>query len=127
MSDTSPSTQPEAAMIAAELSVIQGYHAHIYFDQSTDEQAQTLIEQARQRFEISVGRMHRRPVGPHPCWSCQLSFAPAEFGRFIPWLVLHRAGLVVFVHPLTGDAMFDHRDAAVWLGEAQPLDLSVLN
>lgn len=126
MSDIPLSPQPEAGTLAAELAVIQGYHAHIYFDQATELQAQALIEQARQRFDISVGRMHCRPVGPHPCWSCQLSFSPAGFGRIIPWLVLHRAGLVVFVHPLTGDAMFDHRDAALWLGEAQPLDLSVL-
>ncbi len=126
MSDTALPRHLVATQTASELAAIQGYHAHIYFDQASEPQAQALIDAVSQRFDIRVGRMHRKPVGPHPCWSCQLSFTAEQFGNLIPWLVLQRAGLVVFVHPLTGDALFDHREAAIWLGEAQPLDLSVL-
>ena len=36
-------------------------------------------------------------------------------------------GLVVFVHPLTGNDLLDHRDRALWMGELRPLDLSMLD
>ena len=42
------------------------------------------------------------------------------------WLALHREGLVVFIHPLTGQDLIDHRDRAIWMGALRPLDLSVL-
>ena len=53
---------------------IKGYHAHIYFDASTIEQARTLCEDAAKLFPLRMGRVHERPVGPHPDWSCQLAF-----------------------------------------------------
>ncbi len=76
---------------------------------------------------MRLGRFHQMPVGPHPDWSCQLSFPPALFGDVIPWLALNRQGLVVFIHPLTGDDLVDHRDHAIWMGAVRPLDLSVLS
>jgi len=106
---------------------IQGYHAHIYFDAETETQARSLIERVAERFAVTVGRVHCRPVGPHPCWSCQLAFGPELFAELMPWLILNRQGLVVFTHPLTGDDLADHTDYVVWLGEAQPLDLSVFH
>ncbi len=44
----------------------------------------------------------------------------------MPWLALHRADLVVFIHPNTSDALADHRDYALWMGAVRELDLSVL-
>ena len=73
-----------------------------------------------------MGRVHEMPVGPHVDWSCQLAFAPAVFGQFVPWLGLNRAGLVVFVHPISDNELLDHRDRALWMGAVRPLDLSVL-
>jgi len=72
-----------------------------------------------------VGRVHEKPVGPHPCWSCQLAFAPGQFDRVVPWLALNRGDLVVFVHPQTGDDLRDHRDHAIWMGQVVALDLSI--
>lgn len=107
---------------------IRGYHAHIYFDASTIAQARTLCEAAAQRFGVAMGRVHERPVGPHPDWSCQLAFAPAVFADIVPWLALHRNGLVVFVHPVCDDnEVLDHTDRAIWMGAVRPLDLSVLS
>lgn len=106
-------------------STVSGYHAHVYCDARTVDAARALCAEAGRRFAVSVGRMHEKPVGPHPCWSCQLAFAPGEFGRVIPWLALNRGGLVVFVHPETGDALRDHRDRALWMGEVMPLELSI--
>jgi DOPA 4,5-dioxygenase len=33
---------------------------------------------------------------------------------------------VVFIHPITGNDLVDHRDRAIWMGAVRPLDLSVL-
>lgn len=108
-----------------DTSIIQGYHAHIYFDAETAEQAQVLIEAAAECFDLTVGRMHRKPVGPHPMWSCQLSFEPDLFASVLPWLALNRQGLIVFTHPITDNDLRDHQDSAIWLGEAQPLNLAI--
>jgi aromatic ring-cleaving dioxygenase len=66
------------------------------------------------------------PIGPHPCGSCQIAFAPELFGELVPWLALHRRGLSAFVHPETGDAITEHRAHVIWLGESQVLNLGAL-
>lgn len=106
---------------------IKGYHAHVYFDAASLEQARALCEEAARRFPLKMGRLHERPVGPHTDWSCQLAFRPELFGELLPWLLQHRGGLNVLVHPITGDELRDHRDWALWLGQSRPLDLSVLD
>ncbi|KAF3928729.1 hypothetical protein AA313_de0207195 [Arthrobotrys entomopaga] len=53
-------------------------------------------------------------------------FTPAQFGAFIPWLMLHRGPLSVLVHPNTGHELHDHTVNAIWLGEKLPLDTSIL-
>lgn len=106
---------------------ISGFHAHVYFDASTLAQARQLCEAAARLFPVQMGRMHEQPIGPHPDGSCQLSFNPEAFGSVIPWLAVHRGGLIVFVHPLSGNELLDHRDHAMWMGAIRPLDLSVLS
>jgi len=105
---------------------IRGFHAHVYFGPDTVEQARSLCLAAAQRFQLVMGRMHEKPVGPHPDWSCQLAFAPDQFAAVIPWLAFHRQGLVVFIHPVSDNQLLDHRDRALWMGAVRPLDLSVL-
>ena len=118
MAPMHPTTTPDP--------VIHGYHAHVYFNADTLPQARALCEAAAARFPLKLGRMHEKPVGPHPDWSCQLAFKAALFADVVPWLALHREGLVVFIHPLTGQDLIDHRDRAIWMGAVRPLDLSVL-
>ncbi len=104
---------------------IKSFHAHVYFDAASMAQARKLCEQAREKFGVEMGRVHERPVGPHPDWSCQMAFAPELFGALIPWLALNRNGLIVFVHPETGDELKDHTEHALWMGEIRELDLSI--
>ena len=106
---------------------IKGFHAHVYFDAATQEQGRALCLKAASRFKLIMGRVHPGPVGPHPDGSCQLAFAPGVFAEVVPWLAMHRRGLVVFVHPITGNDLIDHRDSAIWMGAVRPLDLSVLS
>ena len=63
---------------------IQGFHAHVYFDAQSIERARALCEEAARRFPLKMGRVHERPVGPHPDWSCQLAFVPEVFGELVP-------------------------------------------
>ena len=72
MIETRSSYRREFEMEFKDTSSIEKYHAHVYFDKFTVEQAQSLCEEAGRRFNVVVGRMHHRPIGPHPCWSCQL-------------------------------------------------------
>ena len=68
---------------------------------------------------------HKKPVGPHPCWSCQLAFKPEAFGNIVPWLALNRNGLSVLIHPETGHGLMDHSEYSIWLGKVEPLNLDI--
>ncbi|WP_137819129.1 DOPA 4,5-dioxygenase family protein [Pseudomonas sp. 2FG] len=115
-----------AIATAETLPRIKGFHAHVYFDAQTLEQARALCQTAARLFALKMGRMHEQLVGPHPDWSCQLAFKPELFGELIPWLAFNRNGLVVLIHPVTGNDLVDHRDRAMWMGAVRPLDLSTL-
>lgn len=114
-------TDPDTAAVAS-------WHAHVYFDASSRDAAFALRERIVERFgdRMEMGRFHERPVGPHPMWSYQVAFAPAVFAEIVTWLTLNRAGLDVFAHPNTGDALRDHRDRAIWLGRSHALHLQAL-
>lgn len=104
---------------------IKGYHAHVYFDAETIEKARSICTQCRDSFGVEMGRVHEKLVGPHPDWSCQLAFTPDKFGDVVSWLALNRDGLIVLVHPETGDALLDHTKHAMWMGDVRPLDVSI--
>ena len=106
--------------------IVRGYHAHIYFDAASVEVARALCAAAAAQLPVQVGRFNERAVGPHLAWSCQIAFAPNEFGTVIPWLAMHRGGLVVFVHPISDNELIDHRDRAIWMGAVCELKLDVL-
>jgi len=108
------------------MSVITDYHAHVYYDAGTRERANVLCEAAGKVFQLSVGRMHDKAVGPHPRGSCQLAFKADEFARVMPWLIVNRGGLTVFAHANTGDAMKDHTEHVIWLGPSETLNLAAL-
>jgi DOPA 4,5-dioxygenase len=113
-------------MTLLDTDVIEDYHAHVYYDAASKETAARLRAAVEARFEVTMGRWHDRPVGPHPCWSYQIAFETELFAELVPWLALNRGDLVVFIHPITGDGVADHRDFAVWLGAKLDLDLNAL-
>ncbi len=104
------------------INTITGYHAHVYFDAASEAEALTLRSLIESELDVEVGRIHRKPVGPHPHWSYQLAFPPDQFGTVVPFLMLNRDRLDVLVHPRTGDEIRDHFEYAVWLGEKAELD-----
>ena len=112
-------------MTYLDVSQIASWHAHVYFDADTRDAARAFRETLTAQFgdRIEMGRFHERPVGPHPCWSYQIAFAPAQFSDIVGWLALNHGALDVFVHPNTGNELRDHRDCAIWLGRSHQLDL----
>jgi aromatic ring-cleaving dioxygenase len=104
---------------------ITGYHAHVYFDADTVERARALCETARDTLPVQMGHMHERCVGPHPMWSCQLSLDADALGEVLEWLILNRGGLIILMHPETGEHLKDHRDRAIWMGGYLALDLTM--
>ena len=111
-----------------DLSLIQSWHAHVYFDAASRDAAWALRERVTAQFgdAIAMGRFHERPVGPHPQWSYQIEFAPGRLAEVIGWLTLNHGALDVFLHPNTGDPLRDHRDSAVWIGKSYTLDLKAV-
>jgi DOPA 4,5-dioxygenase len=91
--------------------------------------------------ELRIYKFWEHPVGPHPVAMFEVNvFTPAQFGAFIPWLVINRGPLSVLVHPNTvevveeqeggerrevRDEERDHTQRAMWMGERVPLDLSL--
>ncbi|CAE6933203.1 DOPA 4,5-dioxygenase family protein [Vibrio sp. B1FLJ16] len=101
------------------------YHAHVYFDQQSIAFAASLCKEAGRRFNVNIGRVHEKLVGPHPKWSCQIKFTSNEFDELIAWLDQNRNGLSVLVHADTGNDLEDHTLHAYWLGDSVYLNLSM--
>jgi aromatic ring-cleaving dioxygenase len=112
-------------MANLDVSRIASWHAHVYFDAASRDAAWALRESVAARFAgaIEMGRFHERSVGPHPRWSYQIAFGPAQFSDVVGWLALNHGTLDVFVHPNTDDELRDHRDSAIWIGKSYQLDL----
>jgi DOPA 4,5-dioxygenase len=104
---------------------VKGYHAHIYYDPKTREAAGR-VREGLAGFKAQLGSWHDESVGPHLKAMYQVAFAAEEFGKIVPWLMLHREGLSVLVHPSTGDSYGDHLERCLWLGEKLKLNEKVL-
>ncbi len=105
---------------------IASFHAHVYYDTETREAAARVREKLGTKFEVHLGRWRDEPVGPHPKSMYQIAFSLNQFAGVVPWLMLHRQGLDVLVHPNTGDAVADHAVHSLWLGEKLELNIDAL-
>ena len=101
------------------------FHAHLYFDSSSLQHAEFLREQSGQLFNLELGRLHKKLVGPHPKWSCRLSVPREKFSQVILWLCANRNNVEVMVHPETDDDLWDHTQGVMWLGQSYPLNLEI--
>src|SRR5262249_30144494 len=100
----------------------RGYHAHIYYDPAkTRPTAERLCAVIGEKFKVEFGGFRDGPVGPHPVANAQVIFKPDQFQPIVEWLMLHRDGLDVLIHPLTDDSVDDHSIYAMWLGSPGPL------
>jgi aromatic ring-cleaving dioxygenase len=105
---------------------LKGYHAHVYYDQTTRPAAERLREAIIDKFAVKPGAFSDAPIGPHPISQFNVIFETEEFQKIVPWLMLNRDGLDVLVHPLTESSYDDHSKNALWLGTPVPMRLEVL-
>lgn len=109
------------------MNVPDRFHAHIYFDQQSKEAALDLRHRIERQFELELGRVHDKPVGPHPIGMYQVKFSGDQFSDFVRWLMVNRENLDVLVHADTGDDLADHTNHALWLGHTLALNLEVFS
>jgi len=105
---------------------VKGYHAHIYYDPVTRPAAARVRAGLAANFPVQLGSWHDEAVGPHLNSMYQVVFTREQFGTVVPWLMLHREGLSVLVHPSTGDAYGDHLERSLWLGDRLKLNEGAL-
>lgn len=110
----------------AQAPAIKDYHVHVYFDHATQETAERVRDGLAERFDVELGRIHFKAMGPHPEWMYQAKFDPDEFSKLVPWLMLNHEGLNVLIHPQTGDDVADHSENALWLGKQLDLNIEFL-
>lgn len=104
-----------------------GYHAHIYYDPtSTRAVAEGVCVGLREHCQVEIEDFRDTPRGPHLLANALVIFKPDQFAQVVPYLMVHRAGLDVLVHPLTEDAVEDHTDFAMWLGNPVELNIQTL-
>ncbi|PYH94101.1 hypothetical protein BO71DRAFT_353946 [Aspergillus ellipticus CBS 707.79] len=107
-----------------------GFDIHIYYFQTNPDQvafARALWERIRREFpELRIYSFFDRPIGPHPVAMFEVNiFTPAQFGAFVPWLIINRGPLSALIHPNTvhSEEERNHTQRATWLGDKIPLDL----
>ncbi len=105
--------------------VVNGYHAHVYFDSDTSTAAIQIREEIAKIFSVDLGRVRDQAYGPHPKGAYQIAFSNEQFSDVVQWLMLHRQGLDILVHPLTDDNLRDHEELPLWLGHSLPLNLGI--
>jgi len=108
------------------MSELKGYHAHVYYDQTTRPVAERLRDAVIGQFAVKPGAFSDEPIGPHPISQFSVIFQTEEFKKIVPWLMLNREGLDVLIHPLTESSYDDHSKNALWLGTPVPMRLEVL-
>ena len=101
------------------------FHAHLYYELDQIDVAQKLAKEVSDKFNVPVGRVWDKPVGPHPIGSCQISLDQENYPKVIDWLKENRGIVDVFIHAQTGDDYADHTDHVAWLGKSYELNLDI--
>ena len=64
----------------------------------------------------------------HTCFLPHQIWVPHEhFTSFLSFIMFHRDGLSVLIHPLGKISYEDHTKNAMWLGDPFPLDTDILS
>lgn len=95
---------------------IASFHAHIYYDHDSRDEAAQLRSWIGERFVVTLGSWHDALVGPHAQAMYQVAFANEVFPLLVPWLMLNHGRLSILIHPNTTHPLADHTDHALWIG-----------
>ena len=104
------------------------FHSHIYFNKETYSKAQNFHEDFKKlKIPKQLSEMHQHLMGPHPFWMFEVDFKTENFLEIIEFMQKHRNGLSILVHPLSGNALLDHTDYAMFLGQKEDLNLAIFS
>src|SRR5580658_10690537 len=117
---------PKKPQEDTQVTDVNGYHAHVYFNPATRQVAERLRDTIAGKLTVELGAFSDDPIGPHPISQFNVIFRADEFQNIVPWLMLNRDGLDVLVHPLTESSYDDHSKNALWLGTPVPMRLEIL-
>lgn len=100
------------------------YHIHIYTrDGWEDVVATSLAQELRNVARGKVSGAHKvGRIGPHTLENVEVDIAPEAFGDVVRFLQMNAQGLSILIHPRTGDEVFDHKQAALWIGMPVPFN-----
>lgn len=103
--------------------IIQDWHVHVYFDEASKPIAEAVrADIERVMPDLKLGRVHDKPVGPHPEGSFQVLIPNERLADATSWFALNRRGLTILLHPNTEDDLKDHRDYPIWFGQAPKIN-----
>ena len=114
--------------MSQEVNKFNYYHGHFYFTAETALSAEII----RQKMALELPQLLNlfpllpRAVGPHPMPMFEFHFRGSDLELIKSWLVKNRSQHSVFIHPLSGDEINDHTRYAEFIGEALPLNISIL-
>ena len=103
------------------------YHIHIYFSEDSINEIQTLQKaiKACLNDKIIFDEIHNSPVGPHPMPQVLYLLYKDNFTEVIEWLNKNTNGFNILIHPNTGDALWDHTEGYIWIGQPQTLKTEI--
>jgi len=110
------------------MTTIHGYHAHVYFDDASQDSAAALRRRVQEALKgrVIVHGLVSRPIGPHPLPMFEIDVPRGNLEELVSWMMLNHGPHSVLIHPITGNDLADHRDHPVWIGKPLPLDLEFL-
>lgn len=106
---------------------IKYYHFHLYYKLEEITLASEVAEKISKAFDVEVGRLWEKPVGPHPICSCQVSVPVELFEKVTAWFLENRKGIDLFIHPVTGDDFTDHTESIMWIGKSYILNTDMFS
>jgi len=102
------------------------FHSHVYFTEKTYDQALAFHDEFKKlNVPKQISGLHKQLLGPHPFWMFEVDFKVENFLEMIAFMQKHRNGLSILVHPLSGNALLDHTDYAMFLGQKEDLNLAI--
>ena len=106
---------------------INYYHFHLYYEIKDITLAAELRTKFSQDFDVEVGRLWNRPVGPHPVGSCQVKVPIELFEKVSAWFLKKRNGVDLFIHPISRDDIAYHKYKIMWIGKSYKLNTEFFN
>lgn len=107
------------------------FDVHVYYNNEEVSRGQALqlrdlMKADFKQEDVFVGELIDFPIGPHPLPMWEANLRKESFLEMISWLMAHRGELVVLVHSLSGNHVWDHTAGAMFFGHVPPLNIEFL-